>query len=512
MKYLNKFFLLLSIPACSLIFNSCSKGFLDVNDDPNRATENTITPQLIFTGAEVSVGARQGSGNFLFLDHWMGYFAPNGDFAPNFKEQTYDIDFSFGDALWQNHYNVLFDLHQVKIKSLVARGDSVLAGASMILSAKLFQELVDLYGDIPYSQAFQVRQYTTPGYDKAQDVYNSLLASLDTAISYMALKPLKSFAGVDVINAGNQSKWIRFANTLKLRLLLRQSQVSGFNPSAELDKIKNKGGILQDGESISVNPGYVNDIDKQQPFYSNFGYTPVKNKATTSDNANAYIVGILNNSADPRLERFFQPVGSRVVGDVYGGKQSDIPSSANSSYFGPGLIGENLDGGLGATQAQWILPSFENMFLKAEAIARGWDLSKSGSVDVKTAYQNAVTESFVWLGVPDAATAAVDYYTSSDNTYANWSFAGPSVAEQVNFIAFQKYISLTGIDPLEAYSDQRRLHFLPDNGYITKNSARVSNFLPLRLLYPQSEYTTNNTNVQAEGKIDPFTTKIFWEP
>lgn len=506
MKCLNKLFLLLLLPAGSIIFNSCSKNFLDVNDDPNRATENTITPQLIFTGAEVGVGSRQASGNFTFLDHWMGYFAPNGDFAPDFKEQTYDLDFSFGNTLWVNHYNVLFDLHQAKVKSLVAGGDSVLAGASMILSAKLFQELVDLYGDIPYSQAFQTSQYPTPAYDKAQDIYNSLLLSLDTAIGYMALKPLKSFAGVDVINKGNQGKWIRFANSLKLRLLLRQSEVSGFNPSAQLAKIQATGGVLQDGESVSVNPGYVNDIDKQQPFYANFGYTPVANKATTSDNANAYIVSILNTSADPRLARFFQPVGSSFVGDVYGDKQENIPSGANSSYFGPGLIGNGLDKGTGATRDQWILPSFEQMFFKAEAIARGWLPG-----DAKTAYQNAVTESFVWLGVPDATTAATKYYTSADNKFANWNFAGTTVADQVKFIVFQKYISLTGIDPLEAYSDQRRLRFLPNNGYISKNSARVSNTLPLRLLYPQSEYTTNGTNVQAQGKIDPFTSKIFWE-
>jgi hypothetical protein len=511
MKYLNKFFLLLLIP--SLFYSSCSKHWLDVNDDPNRATENTITPQLIFTGAEVATGftgAVQTSDNFLFLNHWMGYVAPNGDFAPNFKEQTYDLDFNFGDVLWQNYYNVLFDLHQAKTKSLVPGGDSVLAGASMILSAKLFQDLVDLFGDIPYSQAFQVKQNPTPAYDKAQDIYNSLMLSLDTAIGYMKLTPLKSFANVDVINGGDKGKWARFANTLKLRLLLRQSEISGFNPTAELTKIQNDGGILQDGESISVNPGFVNDVNKQQSFYSAYGYTPVGNKATTSDNANAYIVNILNSSADPRLGRFFQPVGSSFVGNVYGDKQSDIPSGASSSYFGPGLIGEGLDDGTGATRDQWILPSFENMFFKAEAIARGWDIG--ATEDVRTAYENAVTESFVWLGVPDATTAAENYYSSEDNTYANWDFAGTSVADQVRFIVFQKYIALTCIDPLEAYSDQRRLHFLPDNGYISKNSARLSNTLPLRLPYPQTEYTTNSTNVLAEGDIDPLTTKIFWEP
>jgi hypothetical protein len=68
------------------------------------------------------------------------------------------------------------------------------------------------------------------------------------------------------------------------------------------------------------------------------------------------------------------------------------------------------------------------------------------------------------------------------------------------------------IDPLEAWCDQRRLHFLPDNDFISANPSRISNILPVRLLYPQTEYTTNSENVNAEGNIDQFTSKIFWQP
>src|SRR5436190_4741520 len=118
-----------------LVLAGCSKDYLDINNDPNRVTDQNITPELIFTQAEEAVGGRQGSGDWGFLDNWMGYFAPNGDFAPNQVEQTYNIDFSFGDALWQRHYNVLFDLYQAKNKALSSGGDTVLAGAAMVLSA-----------------------------------------------------------------------------------------------------------------------------------------------------------------------------------------------------------------------------------------------------------------------------------------------------------------------------------------------------------------------------------------
>ena len=150
------------------------------------------------------------------------------------------------------------------------------------------------------------------------------------------------------------------------------------------------------------------------------------------------------------------------------------------------------------------MPSFESMFLYAEAVARGWIAG-----DAKAAYESAVTESFVWLGVPDAEAEAADYLANSD--IAIWN-EGASVSVKIKQIVYQKYIALTGIDPLESYSDQRRLHFLPDNGYISANPAKVSNTLPLRLLYPQSEYTTNSSSVSAVGTIDPFNTKLFWEP
>jgi hypothetical protein len=231
-------------------------------------------------------------------------------------------------------------------------------------------------------------------------------------------------------------------------------------------------------------------------------------KANTSSGANNYIVSILSSSADPRLVRFFQSVSGSFNANIYGDPTGSLYNGASTSYFGPGLIGNpNGDGTYtsGASQSQWIYPAFEALFLKAEAIARGWMTGDAGSV-----YEDAVTQSFIWLGVPDAQAAAQAYLSDPDNTNGNWDYAGSSVADKVNFIAFQKYIANTGVDPLESYSDQRRLHFLPE-GFISTNPSRVSNTLPLRLLYPQSEYTTNAASVNAEGNIDAFSSKIFWE-
>lgn len=494
-----------------LVLAGCSKSYLDINKDPNRVTDDNVTAEVIFPAAAEAVGASMvgaratGAGAktpLQFAQDWIGYMAANGDFARDPTETTYNIDFTFGDVLFQRNYATLFNLYQTKVKAL-AGGDTALAGCAMVLSAKLFQDMVDLFGNIPYSNAFQAAgNVTRPSYDNAQDIYNALQLRLDSAISYFKLTPSKKFiASVDIVNKADLTKWIKFANTLKLRLLIRQSEVSGFNPSAEIAKIFGAGspGTLVEGETVSVNPGYVNDVNKQSPFYANFGYTPTSPPviATSSTNPNAYIVNILNSSDDPRATRLFTPVGSAPVGAAYGDEPGNIPPGNQLSYFGPGVLQS-------PTQDQWILTSFESLFLRAEAAAQGWT-----NEDAKALYERAVTESFVWLGVEDAANAAAEYMSSYDR--ADWANAGASRLSKVKFIAFQKYIANTFTDPQESYADQRRLNFLPP-GYISLNPSKVSNTLPLRLLYPQSEYTTNAENVNKQGTIDPFKTKLFWEP
>jgi hypothetical protein len=490
--------LLALLLSATVAFTGCKKDYLDVNVDPNRVTDDNITPELIFPQAAHAAGARQASGNFQFIENWLGYWAASGDFAIQQDETTYNIDFTFGDALWQNQYNVLFDLNRVKVKAL-AKNDSVLAGAAMILSARLFQDLVDIYGNIPYTEAFDNEHHTQPVYDKAADVYGSLQRNLDSAIINMGRTAKSSFTSADIVAHGNTTVWIKFANTLKLRMLIRQSQVSGFNPAAEIQKIVNNGGVLGAGESISVNPGYVNSTNKQSPFYANFGLTPTGAEASTSTRANAYFVNLLTSTTDPRLSRYFKAPasGGSITGCVYG-LAAGNPVGAQSSNMGPGLANS-------ATQNQWIYPSFESMFLRAEAIARGWMTG-----DAQAAYKAAVTESFTWLGVPNATSAANTYLSNA--SIAIWANAGATPAAQAKFIAYQKYIALCGIDPLEAWSDLRRLNMIPNTGYITVNPGKLSNSVPVRLLYPQSEYTTNGQNVNAQGTQNQFSSKIFWQP
>ena len=184
MKHIKKRYLFVALSA-GLAMTSCKK-YLNVNSDPNRVTDDNVTPELIFTQAENATGVRQASTSWQFLDQWMGYFAQNGGFVPQQNIINYNLDPTFGNTFFLNMYDVLFDLNQAKLKGL-ASGDKALAGASMALSAKLFQEVVDMFGNLPYTQAFQTVQYPTPAYDQAQDIYKSLQTQLDSAIIYLGI-------------------------------------------------------------------------------------------------------------------------------------------------------------------------------------------------------------------------------------------------------------------------------------------------------------------------------------
>ncbi|MEO6870277.1 MAG: SusD/RagB family nutrient-binding outer membrane lipoprotein [Ginsengibacter sp.] len=518
-RTINKPFLLMLLLVAIIVGSSCKKSYLDVNKDPNRVTDDNVTAELIFPAAEVKVGRNvaDNAGNNVgsragsFFSQWIGYTAPNGQFVPQQNLISYNIDYSYGDNTFKGYYDILFDLHQAEVKALdISDGDTALAGASIVLSAKLFQELVDIFGDVPYTQAFNVSSFKTPKYDKSQDIYKALQGRLDTAIIYLKLPQKAAFAKVDIINHGDADKWIAFANTLKLRLLIRQSEVPGFDPSSEIAKIINKGGVLGAGKSISVNPGYVNDVSKQNPYYDANGWTTTGTQANLSTNANNYILNILSTTNDPRLSRFFFPAGfssaNGYVGNTFGAPSASLASASNSSYFGP-VIGGELDGsnvGTGYSKDQYIYPSFESLFLYAEAVARGWIAG-----DRNAALAAAITESFIWTGVPNAVTAASAYIAANPKLTTLDSANTPLARAKI--VVYQKYIANTEIDPLESFLDQNRLHFLTDKSYISVFSGKVSNIIPLRLLYPQSEYTTNSANTPKQVVGDAFTSKLFWE-
>ena len=496
---------MLSLLAVVLTTTSCS-DFLNINKDPNRVTGDNVTPNLIFTQAENAVG-RRAALRFVFLNNWMGYWARSGTFAVEQEETSYKATNTFSETNWDNAYDILFDLNQVKTKALAAN-DSLLAGAAMVLSAKLWQETVDQFGAIPYSQAFNYVTYPQPAYDNASAIYADLLVQLDKAIAYMnQVSPnLTTFGNTDIIfcrgtgTTANVTSWKQLANTIKLRIFLHNAK-NAAPTTAQLAKLSTDGGILT--TDVSVQPGYSNTtvsstVTRQNPFYGAYGLTPAGAPATTNNTPNNYFIKIADPT-DVRLGKLYSDITKGTDYGALGGNAANPNVTITGAGIGSGLL-------VSATQDQFILPAYESLFFQAEASARGWNVSTSTT---QTLYQNAVTASFNFLGVGSSAAA---YLSSTTLSISNWVNAGTTSDSQIKFIAYQKYLANCGVDPLESWTDLRRGTLVLPSGYLSWNATRAAS-LPNVLPYPQSEWTSNGGSIPTQRNTTTiFTEKLFWQP
>jgi hypothetical protein len=501
MKKLSVF---IAIIIAGIGFSGCGKSYLDINSpNPNAAT--AATPELVITNAMTVTASGQvtnpGLNPLEFISGWIGYWAPSGSYAQNGLDvASYFQTTQFADAYWIGAYRNLEDYYYVETSAKTQLKPFYVAAAKAMKSV-VFSQLVDVFNNIPYSQAFQGTLVINPKYDDAQTIYKDLSNQLDTAANLMTSPAAIASPNSDVMFNGKNSLWIEFANTLRLRLLIRQTQTSGGDAyiAAEVAKITANGGGFLTQDAV-INPGYANNAAQQNPFWGYFRtLTGLPTSGGQADywRANSYAINTLKAYNDPRLGQIYDTTGSGTyVGSVLGSPNN--PPGAGTSSMGPGLLKS-------ASQDAVIISAAESYFLQAEAIVRGY--LPGGTTAAQAAYEAGVKASFAYLGAGSATS-----YLSSGNPNTTWSAAVGTQA-QIALIIRQKWIADDGVTPWESYDDYRRLGLPADipisvSPYISAGHTTI----PTRFLYPVSEYTTNTVNVNAEGAIDWTTSKVFWQP
>ncbi len=490
-----------------LFVSSCSKEWTDINQNPNAATAGSMTADLIVPQAMSATAARNIT-SYGFLGNWLGFWSPSGSFSANSEESSYNITTNFGAGLWSNYFDNIYDFEFAQQKATASK-QGFYVGICKIMKVFNYQQLMDLYGNVPYSEALKGTEIIRPKYDKAQDVYDDLVKQIDAAqadIKGSSVSDNINITAADIMFKGDKTKWYQFSNTLKLRILMHQSEMTGRDAyiKAEIAKIVAQGsGFLPSGLDAAVNPGYIDT--KPNPYWASYGFTQTGGEANSFFRANNYSMNILKNNKDPRLGYIYK----LSSGDkVYKGIDYGLPpilangSSLTSNIGGadaPGSAAKGLAKGYSADA--WLITSTESLFLQAEAIQRGW---LTGTA--KTAYNNAVTESFKWLNVVNAATEATTYLTQPDNANTNWDLA----TNKLSLIMNQKYMAMNGVNHLEAWTDYRRTD-IPNNLPLSVAPARTSTKIPVRLLYPQREYDINKESVLAQGTINQFDSRLFWD-
>jgi hypothetical protein len=463
---------------------------LDINVDPNNPTLSTAQPNLVLPSALQNTATLYnrpvtGNNQFAFATIWLGHASFSGNYFISLEAMNYTLTTDFASGVWPiaNDNNTDYQL----VETLGAKnGNPFYQGIGKIMKSYNYQTLVDLYNNIPYSEAQLGATTPTPKYDNGKAVYEALMTDIEAGTTLIKNAVAGTVGTDDIMFKGDKDKWVRFANTVKLRMLLRQSEKADRQAYIAAKIATISGGYLT--TNAVINPGYLNSDGKQNGFWRSVN-TATGTYSADFYRAGGYVVNMTTVNNDPRRARLFKPTSAGTfVGGFLGAP--GIPN-AGTSEFGPGLV-------KGPTQDAVLMLAAESYFLQSEAVLKGWITG-----DAKALYQAGVDASFAYLG----ATGSAAYTAQASNKQVNWD-ATTNNAEKLALIIRQKFIALSMINVLESYNDYRRLG-LPADVPISVQAG--GNTIPNRLFYPQAEYNVNATNALAQGTIKA-TDKIWWQP
>ena len=488
--------------ALGMLTTSCD-SYLDINQDPNSPAEANMTTDIMFPAAEMNLASTYGD----FYRITGGYFAQYYSHA--FGTSNY-VDYSQFKMSATRSSTDYTQLNQRSLKNLnticqLAENDEEWGTflAAKTLKAFIYQMMVDAYGEVPYSEAFDASN-ATPKYDQGADIYAGVLAELDEALS-------KASAGDKVatnflLPGKSAGAWIQLANAVKLKMLTRESGVADVNSQiAALVSANNfpEGDVAWEGcwsnESGSLSPFYAEE------FSTAWGSTQINVVA------NIAIVGTMQQKnaegdvvfEDGRLAAFFEPNSSGVYTGGISGSNFSTSDNYKSGYWCRPVASYDMP--------VYLITRSEVEFFIAEYYAKAGNAAQA-----KAHYEAAIEASFATAGVAGAI-AKFPY-------------------DQTNYkkcIGVSKWIALAGVNTFEGWCEARRLDFpafgsvqgtqmyneqsdasyhpelyVPGTFYtpIKVEDKLGANKLLERWPYPESSSARNSNSPEFPG----YATPVFW--
>lgn len=544
MKILN--IKILSVVLATLFLVSCTEDFLDINKDPNNPTEASIdivltsgmmhsSTALGMSGAGLSSGLSVWTHQVVQRRQTDKYAAPGGLF--------------FASSAWTSLYAGIADLNYV-IEKAEEDGNMQYVGMTKIYKAYLFSQMVDCWGDIPFSEA-NTLETTQPVFDDDAEIYTQIFAMIDEGLANIndeSAENLRTPGAEDVFFGGNIANWVTFAKTLKLKLYNQVRLVQ--DVSSNVNAILSEGDIInsaaQDFElwyansitPMNMNPGHFNEYQNDgMEFYISpwlyeimKGYQPNGHdlfpneedpripyywyKQLTADdggqNATEYRDGgfiTITFGSDGQFRDNQQDVSGTVLG-VYpiGGRYDDDSAQPVDANTGMGIAPLRL------------LTHYATLFIRAELANAGVtsedpkDLLSQG---MQAAFDkvNQVADA---SGDPTIAQEDIDTYMT--DVLATYDAADNS--GKLEIIMTQKWLASYGY-AVDQYTDYRRTGYPlifdpntmtmtdPDRGVVIPTSCSVN--------YPFSlEWVTNselelNANAPDQKQKGTDAARIFWD-
>ncbi len=499
---------LFGIVLLSMMISSCD---LDLNKDPNYPTE--VKADKFFASGLMWTSSAIGGDLELLGGMWSQHYAQHAGSNQYTGIDSYNLpnNSTYITRAWGSLYAGALPDFQLAIQKAEVTGDWHYWMASKIMTAYDFHLLVDAYGDIPFTEALDFYKYVNPKFDNAKTVNQGIIAMLDAAIAKKAdaaaaatISPMKK---TDFVFEGDIDKWVKFAKSLKLKILMRDPAFAA--NKVAIQALLTENDLLNDDCRITV---YENKENNSNPLYEND-----RRKLNTFNNirASSTLSRFLFANSDPRasvfMEKAFTP--DKVYGNYVGLPQGGYTLGAAYGNLSSRAV-------LIAKDPVYFMSLVEVDFLKAEAYVLLNDVAAA-----KTNYDNGVIAAFDrWKGAKDAEDIEFIFpanYNVMDfiGVGKAYEFNQTSTTTMLESIWRQKWVAAVRCQAWEAFCDVNRTGY-PKAGTVTSqdpayvvgnfapsiNSVLAAGDFPRRLIYPKTSSDYNkNTPVAL-----PIQTKLWW--
>ncbi|GAA0541365.1 SusD/RagB family nutrient-binding outer membrane lipoprotein [Chitinophaga japonensis] len=510
------------------LLGACTKSFEDINKNPYDFHEDELKPDLKLLGEPLvqtmlnimvsnDPATAQVQQN-LVGDVYSGYMMTPTPFESNRNNTTYDLLDNWNNHIWTVAYgNVMPNCRFVQEKSKGRYSDFY--AWAQLLRVVAMHRVSDVYGPVIYTKYGIINPDGSIDYDSQQEAYNAFFRDLSEAIDTLTLyasRPQRNFTAFDLAYGGDYAQWVKFANSLRLRLAIRISKVDPAKARTEGEAaLQHPLGLLSgpaDNFNINISPV------AHPLFVICYKWNDIR--------MGAPMESIMTGYHDPRLPYYFLYSDSRD--SSYNGIRNGINITSRDTYNGFSKLSlRQLEQG----KIQ-LMTAAETWFLKAEAALYGWE----GAGDAGSNYNEGIRASFAQYQLEDKYAAY-----ASNNTYTARPYTDPKNADN-NVPAGSPYLSNITIrwDPgatpaqkLERIITQKWIAMFPEGeeawaefrrtGYpklfpvvLNYSNGKISTEQFIRRInFCQLEYATNPQGVaralQALGGPDNGGTRLWWD-
>lgn len=518
----------------TVVYCACTKNYKEYNTNPQNATEEMMQYDNLSTGVffpqmqqnVFPVAQPPAFGDEMYQvvqnlagDVYSGYMGASNNWFSGSNNTTYNLTPSwYGQAFGRAFLGVMPAWLSIKKKTEGVATSQHVYALAQIIKVESIHRTTDMYGPLPYLK-FGNGGLTTE-YDSQETIYNSFFTDLDAAIAalsdfvqkYPGVKPLASY---DMIYGGDYIKWIRFANSLKLRLAMR---------IVYADAVKAK---QYAEEAVSNSYGVITGNDDNAQLKSGNGvqiHNPLEIICNNFDDIRmgANMESFLKGYNDPRLPFLF----NKAPDGNYHGIRNGITITNKAAYSIP-FSKLNI---ASTTPIPWMMAA-EMYFLRAEGAIRGWNMGGTA----QSLYETGIQTSFNYWGAGSAAAYIADA-TSKPAAYTDIATSGNSIAlgnanlstitikwseadnleTKLQRIITQKWIAMYP-DGQEAWTEFRRTRYPKIFPVVINNSGGTIDAAKQirRLPFPQTEYQSNAagvaTGVALLGAADNGGTPLWWD-